>query len=61
MKVVKSLILTLILAGATFAGEMPQFGPAPTSAPPPSAGHKATNDAVAKILVVIIQSLLPLR
>ena len=61
MKVVKSLMLTLILASATFAGDMPQFDPAPTPPPPPSANQQATKDSVAKTLVAIIQSLLPLR
>jgi hypothetical protein len=59
MKVVKSLILTLVLAGATYAGDMPQFGPAPLPAPPPAA--RATNNAMAKILAAVIQNLLTLR
>jgi hypothetical protein len=61
MKIIMSLILTLMLAGATFAGDMPQFDPA---APPPPAtpvSHQATNNAMAKILVVVIQNLLSLR
>jgi hypothetical protein len=70
MKIIKSLILTLILASATFAGEIPQFDPAPPNpaempqvapAPTPAANQQATNDTVAKIVVAIIQNLLPLR
>lgn len=85
MKVIKSLILTLVLAavtwageipqfdpGSTRAGEMPQFGSAPrgpgempqfdTPPPPvPPASRETTNNAMAKILVAVIQNLLPLR
>lgn len=61
MKVVKSLILTLVLAAVTYAGDIPQFDPTPTPAPPPSANQQATRDSLAEILIAIIQSLLPLR
>jgi hypothetical protein len=68
MKIIKSLTLMLILASATFAGEMPQFDPAPPNpaempqvAPAPPASQQATNDTVAEIVVAIIQNLLQLR
>lgn len=61
MKVVKSLLLMLILAGTTFAGDIWQFGAVPISKPPSSSSQKPTDNAVTKILVVVIQNLLPLR
>lgn len=59
MKIIKSLILTLILASVTFAGEIPQFDTPPPPAPP--ASRQATNNAMARILVAVIQNLLSLR
>jgi hypothetical protein len=70
MKIIKSVILTLILASATFAGEIPQFDSAPANpgeipqfapAATPPANQQETNDTVAKILVAIFQNILPLR
>jgi hypothetical protein len=61
MKVFKSLILTLVLAAATYAGDIPQFDPAAPPPPAPPASHQATNNAMAKILVAVIQNLLSLR
>jgi hypothetical protein len=61
MKIVKSLILTLILAGTTFAGDMWQFGAVPISKPPSSSSQKPADIAATKILVIIMQSLLSLR
>lgn len=55
MKIIKSLILTLILAGSTYAGEIGQPKPPP---PPDQQGTKAV---VTELLVVICQSLLSLR
>jgi len=54
MKTIKSLILTLILAGATYAGEIGQ--PKPPTPPDPSA-----NVVVTEVLMAIGQSLLSLR
>lgn len=54
MKIIKSLILIVVLAGATYAGEMVQ--PLAPPAPPQS-----TTNAVTQMLVVIFQSFLPLR
>jgi hypothetical protein len=58
MKIVKSLMLMLVLTGATIAGEMPQVGPAPT----PSATQPQSKavSKMAEMLVAIVQ-LLPLR
>jgi hypothetical protein len=56
MKIVKSLILILVLTGATYAGDMPTFGA--TAASPPATGQKASNSALATILVAIVQNLL---
>jgi hypothetical protein len=74
MKIVKSFILTLALASAVFAGEMPQFDPtAPNSGdipqwdqvaqpgPSPAASSAPINYIGAKILVAIIQNLAQLR
>jgi hypothetical protein len=61
MKVVKTLVLTLVLAGGAFAGEMPQWDPAAPPPPAAPASRQATNNAMAKILVAIIQSLAPMR
>lgn len=61
MKVIKSLILTLVLAAATYAGDIPQFGPAAPPPPAAPASRQATNNAMAKILVAVIQNLLSLR
>jgi hypothetical protein len=52
--------------GSTRAGEMPQFGSTPLNPGEmpqvgPSAANQATNDAMAKILVAVIQNLLSLR
>ena len=70
MKIIKSLILTLVLAGATYAGDMMQ----PAAPPPPGdieqplaplssvatpADQQTTQDAVTEMLFVIID-LLPL-
>lgn len=52
MKIIKSLILIVVLAGATYAGEMVQ----PAALPAPSQAN-----AVTQMLVVIVQSFLPLR
>ena len=70
MKIIKGLILTLVLAGATYAGDMPQpVAPPPPGdmmqplAPPSSvatpAEQQTTQDAVTEMLFVIID-LLPL-
>jgi hypothetical protein len=58
MKTFMSLILVIILAGATYAGDMLQ--PAP---PPPPAGITQSPMAgdTAEILVAIVQNLLLLR
>lgn len=58
MKIVKSLILAMMLAGATYAGDMLQ--PAP---PPDPAGmtRPTTANKAAEILVSIVQNLLLLR
>lgn len=74
MKIIMSLILTLMLTGATFAGDMPQFDPAPSNpgdmpqwdqvaqpAPSPAASSAPINCIGANILVAIIQNLAPLR
>jgi len=70
MKIIKSLILTLILASATFAGEIPQFDPAPPNPgeilqpappPPPGIAQPMSGGKAGEILVAIIQNLLPLR
>jgi hypothetical protein len=61
MKVVKTLVLTLILACVAHAGDMPQWDPASAPAPPPAGSHGPTNNAGAKILLSVIQSLLSLR
>lgn len=55
MKTIKSLILTLILAGATYAGEIGQ-----PKSPPPSDQDLAKAVAT-EMIVVICQSLLSLR
>ena len=57
MKIVKSLFLMLVLAGATYAGDMLQ--PAP---PPPSPGvTRPTTAGGVEMLVAIVQNLLLLR
>ena len=53
MKKINSLILTLILAGATYAGEIGQ--------PKPSSVPQSPKAVVTEMLVVICQSLLSLR
>jgi hypothetical protein len=58
MKIVKSLILILVLTGATYAGDMPTFGA--TAVSPPAPSQKASNGAVATILVAIVQNLMSL-
>jgi hypothetical protein len=55
MKTIKSLILTLLLAGATYAGEIGQ------PKPPSSPNHQPAKVVVTEMLVVICQSLLSLR
>jgi hypothetical protein len=55
MKIIKSLILTLILAGSMYAGEIGQ----PKPQPPPD--QPRTKAVVTELLVVICQSLLSLR
>ena len=58
MKIAKSLILMLVLAGATYAGDIPTFdGPAV----PPAASQKVSNGPMTSILVAIVQNLLSLR
>jgi hypothetical protein len=59
MKIAKSLILILVLAGAVFAGEMPQVGPAPT--PSPTQPQPESTGKIAEILVAIAQNLMSLR
>lgn len=60
MKILKSLILTVILTGAVYAGDIPQ--PVP---PPPvrsaAVDQQTTKAVVKELLVVISQSLLTLR
>jgi len=58
MKIAKSLILMLVLAGVTYAGDMPTFGATAVS---PPATQKASNEAMTSILVAIVQNLLSLR
>lgn len=55
---IKSLILILVLSGATLAGEMPQLRADP---PPPPIPQQATANTVTMVLVAIVQTLLPLR
>lgn len=61
MKIVKSFILMLVLTGATFAGDMPQVGPAPTPPPTSAATQPNATGKMAEILVAIVQTLLPSR
>jgi hypothetical protein len=58
MRIVKSLILAMMLAGATYAGDILQ--PAP---PPDPAGmtRPTTADKATAMLVAIVQNLLRLR
>lgn len=58
MKIVKSLILMLVLAGATYAGEILQ----PAAAPQPaSITRPTTSGKAADLIVGLIQNLLFLR
>jgi hypothetical protein len=57
MKILKSLILTVILAGAVRAGDIPQ--PVPSASP--AVAQQTTKAVVKELLVVICQSLLSLR
>lgn len=57
MKILKSLILTVILAGAVHAGDIPQPSPGPKAA----VDQQKTEAVVKELLVVICQSLLTLR
>jgi hypothetical protein len=59
MKILKSLILILVLTGATYAGDIPTFEATAVSQPNPS--QKASNGAMATILITIVQNLLSLR
>jgi hypothetical protein len=74
MKILMSLILTLMLTGATFAGDIPQFDPAPPNpgempqwdqvaqpAPSPATSSAPINYIGAKILIAMIQYLAPMR
>ena len=61
MKVVKTLVLTLILACAVHAGDMPQWDPDAPPSPPPPASANSANDVLTKLLFVVIQNLLSLR
>jgi hypothetical protein len=58
MKALKILVLTLILACAAHAGDMPQWDQVAPPAPSPGTSHATTSDISAKILVAVIQSLL---
>jgi hypothetical protein len=55
MKTIKSLILTLILAGATYAGEIGQ------PKPPPPPDQDLAKAVATEMIVVICQGLLSLR
>jgi len=57
MKILKSLILTVILAAAVRAGDIPQPVPSPSAA----VAEQTTKAVVKELLVVICQSLLSLR
>lgn len=59
MKILKSFILILVLTGAAYAGDMPTFGATAVSSA--IASPKTSNDAMATILVAIVQNLLALR
>ena len=58
MKIVKSLILMLVLAGAIYAGDMLQ--PAPPPPPPGITGPTTAGNGV-EMLVAIVQNLLRFR
>jgi hypothetical protein len=72
MKTIKSLILTLALAGAAYAGEMPQPAPPPSSAtiagdiPQPLApssttsAPQTTENTLTELVIVIAENLLRL-
>lgn len=65
MKILKSLILTVVLAGAVSAGDIPQPGPGDIPQPGPrhstAVDQQKTEAVVKELLVVICQSLLSLR
>lgn len=70
MKIAKSLILMLVLAGVTYAGDMSTFGATyggdiptfeATAISPPTSSEKSSNGTVTPILVAIVQNLLSLR
>jgi hypothetical protein len=58
MKIVKSLILVMMLAGASYAGDILQPAPPPD---PSGMTRPTTADKAAEMLVAIVQSLLLLR
>lgn len=61
MKVVKTLVLTLILACGVHAGDMPQWDPDAPPSPPPPASDNSANDVFTKLLVAVMQNLLLMR
>lgn len=58
MKLVKSLVLTLVLTGTSYAGIILQPAPPPE---PPAAAQQNTGGNAAAMLIAIVQTLLPLR